>query len=119
VGRQLAPGITTRVFDGEQAMVSIVTLKPFAVGLEHSHPEEQWGFLLEGSAVRAQGGVETPVKPGDFWRTPGGTAHSLRAGEAGALVLDIFSPPRQAYRQPGVGFGSGGRTAPQGEPDAA
>jgi quercetin dioxygenase-like cupin family protein len=62
--------------------------------------------LLEGSAVRVQDGEEIPVKKGDFWRAPGNVPHTMRAGPAGARVLDVFSPPRPEYRKPGSGFAS-------------
>jgi len=88
-------------------MLSIVTIAPNTEGQLHQHPEEQWGVLLEGSAVRIQGGEEIPVRKGDFWRTPGGVPHTMRAGPEGAKVLDIFSPPRPEYRIPGKGFGAG------------
>jgi quercetin dioxygenase-like cupin family protein len=103
--RELAPGVTTRIFAGEQAMLSVVTIAPDTMGTMHHHPEEQWGVLLEGSAIRIQGGEEIPVKKGDFWRTPGGVPHTMKAGPEGAKVLDIFSPPRPEYRKPGKGFG--------------
>ena len=103
--RELAPGLTTRIFAGEQAMLSIVTIAPNAEGTLHHHPEEQWGVLLEGSAIRVQGGEEIPVQKGDFWRTPGNVPHTMRAGPEGARVLDIFSPPRPEYRKHGRGFG--------------
>lgn len=103
--RELAPGLTTRIFAGEQAMLSVVTIAPNAEGTMHHHPEEQWGVLLAGSAVRFQGGEEIPVKVGDFWRTPGGVPHTMRAGPDGARVLDIFSPPRPEYKKAGSGFG--------------
>ncbi|MFZ6761157.1 cupin domain-containing protein [Pseudoroseomonas sp. WGS1072] len=102
--RELAPGLSTRIFAGEHAMLSIVTIAPGAAGEMHQHPEEQWGVLLEGSAVRIQGGEEITVRKGDFWRTPGGVPHTMRAGPDGARVLDIFSPPRAEYRVPGKGF---------------
>lgn len=104
--RELAPGLSTRIFAGEHAMLSIVTIAPGAAGEMHQHPEEQWGVLLEGSAVRIQGGEEIAVRKGDFWRTPGGVPHTMRAGPDGARVLDIFSPPRAEYRVPGKGFAS-------------
>jgi quercetin dioxygenase-like cupin family protein len=44
--RELGPGVTTRIFSGEQAMLSVVTLAPNAQGTLHHHPEEQWGVLL-------------------------------------------------------------------------
>ncbi len=105
--RELTTGVTTRIFAGEQAMLSIVTIAPNASGTLHQHPEEQWGVLLEGSAVRVQGEEEIAVKKGDFWRTPGGVPHTMRAGPEGAKVLDIFSPPRPEYRVAGKGFGTG------------
>ncbi len=104
IPRQLAEGIATRVFPGDQAMLSLVTIEPNAEGRMHSHPEEQWGILLEGEGVRVQGGVEVAVKKGDFWRTPGGVPHSFRAGPSGATVLDVFAPPREEYRKAGSGF---------------
>ena len=104
--RELAPGLSTRIFAGEHAMLSVVTLAPNAEGTVHHHPEEQWGFLLEGSAIRVQGEEEIPVRKGDFWRTPGNVPHTMRAGPDGARVLDIFSPPRAEYKKPGTGFGN-------------
>ncbi len=104
--RELGPGLSTRIFAGEQAMLSVVTIAPNAIGTMHQHPEEQWGVLLEGSAVRFQGGEEIAVKKGDFWRTPGNVPHTMRAGPQGARVLDVFSPPRPEYRKPGSGFAS-------------
>jgi quercetin dioxygenase-like cupin family protein len=102
--RELGPNLTTRIFAGEQAMLSVVTIAPNGQGTLHQHPEEQWGILLEGSAIRVQGDEEIPVKKGDFWRTPGGVPHTMRAGAEGARVLDIFCPPRPEYRKPGKGF---------------
>ncbi len=105
--RELAPGLTTRIFAGEQAMLSVVAFEPHAEGTLHSHPEEQWGVMLDGDGVRTQGGEDIPVKAGDFWRTPGGVPHTLKAGANGARVLDVFSPPREEYRKAGSGFGDG------------
>src|SRR5207249_5663798 len=54
--RQLAPGITARVFPGVHAMLSVVTLEPHSVSPVHSHPNEQWGVCLEGEWIRIQDG---------------------------------------------------------------
>lgn len=104
IARTLAEGITTRVFPGEQAMLSVVSFEPGSRGSIHAHPEEQWGVLLRGSGTRIQDGVEVRVSEGDFWRTPGGVPHGFVAGSDGAKVLDIFAPPREAYRKAGEGF---------------
>ncbi len=104
--RELAPGLTTRIFPGDQAMLSIVDIAPDAEGKVHHHPEEQWGVMLEGSGIRVQGDEEIPVSKGDFWRTPGDVPHTMRAGPEGARILDIFAPPRAEYRKAGSGFGA-------------
>jgi quercetin dioxygenase-like cupin family protein len=102
--RQLAAGVGTHIFVGDAAMLSVVVFEPNAQGTLHHHPEEQWGVMLEGSAIRVQGDEEIPVVKGDFWRTPGNVPHTMRAGPDGARVLDVFSPPRADYRKPGSGF---------------
>lgn len=104
--RKLAEGMHTRLFTGENIMLSVLRVAPGTVGEMHSHPEEQWGLVLEGSGIRIQDGVETPVAAGDFWYTQGGLPHGFRTGENGALVLDIFSPPRSGFRESGEGFGA-------------
>ena len=106
ISRTLAEGIDTNIFVGDGAMVSVVEAGPNAKGSIHSHPEEQWGVLLKGSAIRIQDGVEHEVKAGDFWRTPGGVEHGLIAGPEGCTVLDIFAPPREEYKKAGSGFGA-------------
>jgi len=105
IERQLAPGLSARIFTGEPAMLSVVDVAPHAKGSVHHHPEEQWGVMLEGSGIRTQGDERIEVKKGDFWRTPGNVPHTLEAGPNGCRVLDIFSPPRAEYRKPGSGFG--------------
>lgn len=107
IRRELAAGITTRIFPGDQAMLSVVRLDPNAEGTLHSHPQEQWGVMLEGSAVRTQDGKDFSVRAGDFWRTPGGVPHTVKAGPEGAVILDVFAPPRDEYRAAGKGFGDG------------
>jgi quercetin dioxygenase-like cupin family protein len=107
IRRILGEGIETRVFPGSQAMLSVVRFQPGSAGAMHSHPEEQWGVLLEGECIRMQGEEAVAMKAGDFWHTPGGVPHGIRTGPSGALVLDIFSPPRPEYTRPGEGFGQG------------
>ncbi len=104
MARELAEGITTRIICGEQAILSVVRIEPHTRGKVHSHPEEQWGLLLEGECVRIQGDEEVAMGAGDFWHTPSGVSHGIRTGEVGATVLDVFSPPREEYRKPGRGF---------------
>ncbi|MFV2031623.1 MAG: cupin domain-containing protein, partial [Gammaproteobacteria bacterium] len=77
IARKLAPGITTTVFPGDQAMISVVRLEPEARGVLHRHPEEQWGYCVSGSGIRFQGDDAIAVSAGDFWRTPGDLPHTI------------------------------------------
>ena len=109
--RQLAPGVTARIFPGVNVMLSVVTLEPHAVSPVHVHANEQWGVCLEGEWIRIQDGVEHHVKAGEFWQTPPDVPHGGRALDRRCVVLDIFAPPREEYRQAGAGFGAA-RLAP-------
>ena len=104
--RQLAPGVTARVFPGVHAMLSVVTLEPHASSPVHAHPNEQWGVCLEGEWIRVQDGVEHHVRAGDFWQTPPNVPHGGRTLDRRCVVLDIFAPPREEYRQAGQGLGA-------------
>ena len=107
VARELAPGVATRVVAGDQAMFSVVSFEPNAAGSMHSHPEEQWGVVLEGSGVRTQDGVAVPVAVGtgdEVVLDPAGRPPEVTDG---AKVLDVFAPPREAYRTSGSGFAAG------------
>ena len=103
--RELTEGITAQIFPGEQAMISVVRVEPYAEGKIHSHVEEQWGYLVEGSIKRIQDGDIFEVSKGHFWRTPSNVPHGVIGGPNGAVILDIFSPPRSDYLKSGKGFG--------------
>jgi len=109
--RQLAPGIAARIFPGVHVMLSVVTIEPHSTSPEHSHPNEQWGVCLEGEWIRIQDGEEHHVKAGDFWQTPPNVPHGGRTLHRRCVVLDIFAPPREEYRQAGQGYG---RASPEG-----
>lgn len=102
--RKLQDGITTNIFFGQNIMLSIAEIAPNTISTIHSHPEEQWGYLLEGECIRMQDGEEVAMKQGDFWYTPGNTPHGVRTGKNHAVIMDIFSPPRGAYTKPGEGL---------------
>ena len=102
--RQLAQGLTARVFPGQHLMLSVVEIEPGSLSPVHAHPNEQWGVCLEGEWIRIQDGVEHHVKAGDFWQTPPNVPHGGRATDMRALVLDIFAPPREEYRTAGSGY---------------
>ena len=68
--RELGEGIITRIFPGDQAMVSVVKIDPNSTGKIHSHPQEQWSLMVDGSATRIQGNEKISVRKGDICCTP-------------------------------------------------
>ena len=104
IKRELTKGVNARIFPGDEAMISIVNLQPNAAGNIHNHPQEQWGIMISGSGIRIQNKDKIPVVEGDFWRTPGGIDHGFIAGKDGAIIVDVFAPPREEYKKEGKGF---------------
>ena len=41
IARQLSEGLETRIFPGDNAMISVVRVAPGKAGDLHAHPEEQ------------------------------------------------------------------------------
>ena len=91
------PGVEIRTSAGTNLMLSVVRLEPESVVLDHSHPHEQMGYLLEGRLEFTVGGVTQLLGPGDVWRIPGGVVHRVRALDQPAVALDVFHPIREDY----------------------
>lgn len=92
------PGVDLRLVSGQQIMISVVNLKPYAEVAMHSHPHEQMGMLLEGELDFTVGNERRTVTAGEFWRIPGGVMHGCVAGDQPAKAIDIFHPPREDYQ---------------------
>lgn len=100
--RELGTGLTTRIFSGDQAMLSIVSFEPNSEGVLQHHPEEQWGSCWRAppSGCRAgrrsrSGRATSGVRRGMF-RTrcePAQTAHGSSTSSA-RRVLSTASPAR-------------------------
>jgi len=93
----LADGYLARVVHGERLTLAVVEIEPGAKLPEHRHDNEQFGMVIEGSVVFRVGEDERSLGAGGIWRIPSGTFHTVTAGDAGAVVIDIFSPPREDW----------------------
>jgi len=96
--KELVPGTTANLAWGEKIMLSLVEIGPGSVVPMHSHPHEQAGIVVEGEFDFIIGGERRRVKPGDMYIIPGGVQHSAIGLDKNALVLDVFSPPRDDYK---------------------
>lgn len=96
--QQLAEGFLARAVHGERLTLAVVEVAPDAVLPEHRHDNEQFGMVIEGTLAFRIGDEERTVGPGGIWRIPSNTPHSVVAGPAGAVLLDLFSPPRDDWQ---------------------
>lgn len=97
--QQLFEGFLARSVHGEQLTLAVVEIEPNAVLPEHEHVNEQFGMVLRGAARFTVGDETRELGPGDIWRIPAHTRHTLVAGPDGAEVLDVFSPPRDDWSE--------------------
>jgi quercetin dioxygenase-like cupin family protein len=74
-----------------------VSLDPDTVVPEHRHPHEQTGILLRGAVRFTVGGETRDLQPGDMWVIPGDTPHDVVAGPDGAVLVELFAPPREDW----------------------
>jgi unsaturated pyranuronate lyase len=91
-------GVHARVLHGERLTFSVVELDPDSVVPEHSHEQEQLGMCLTGSLLFRVGDESRELGPGDTWSIPSNVSHEVHVGPDGAVVIDVFAPTRDDWR---------------------
>jgi quercetin dioxygenase-like cupin family protein len=95
----LAEGVTARPLFGEGAMINLIEFEPRATVPLHSHPHEQLGMVLRGMQALVVDGEAHELGPMQGYVIPGGIEHSAYCGPEGALVIDVFQPVRDDYKE--------------------
>ena len=96
---ELADGVTGRPLFGEGAMLNLIEFAPGSEVPLHSHPHEQLVIVLRGMQALVVDGKAHELGPHEGYVLPGGVEHSAYCGPDGALVLDVFRPVRDDYRE--------------------
>ena len=66
------------VVEGERMQVGLITIPRGTASQPHSHPNEQWTYVLKGKArVRVVGQAETLAGPGTLIYSPANVVHSV------------------------------------------
>jgi len=66
------------VVEGERMQVGLITIPRGTASQPHSHPNEQWTYVLKGKArVRVAGQAETLATPGTLIYSPANVVHSV------------------------------------------
>jgi quercetin dioxygenase-like cupin family protein len=81
----------------DEAMLCEFFIERDAVIPEHSHHNDQVGYVVYGEIEIIIGGQRQICYGGDSYAVPGGILHQARAIRD-TLTLDSFSPPRNDYR---------------------
>jgi quercetin dioxygenase-like cupin family protein len=92
-------GVHARVVHGEKITLGVIELDPNGVVPEHRHENEQLGICVSGSLVFRVGDESRELGPGETWTIPGNVPHEVHVGPEGAVVIDVFVPPRADWRE--------------------
>lgn len=91
-------GVHGRVVHGDRITLGVIELDPNSVVPEHSHENEQLGICLSGSLAFRVGDESRELGAGETWTIPGNVPHEVHVGPEGAVVIDVFVPPRDDWR---------------------
>lgn len=105
--KEIKPGFKRRVFTGHDMMLTLWRIRDGAGPTPYDcHPDnEQFGIILKGELDFRIGSDERRLlKPGDVYWAPKGYLHGdsqfIGDPESGETwILDMFTPPREEYRQ--------------------
>jgi quercetin dioxygenase-like cupin family protein len=92
-------GIHARIVHGERLTLGVVELDANGVVPEHAHEHEQLGLCLAGSLVFRVGEESRELGPGETWCIPSNVPHEVHVGPHGAVVIDVFVPARDDWRE--------------------
>ena len=96
--RRIWDGVHGRVVHGEQITLGVIELDPGSVVPEHRHENDQLGICLSGSLLFRVGKESRELAAGATWSIPANVPHEVRVGAEGAVVIDVFVPPRDDWR---------------------
>ena len=97
--RRIWDGVHGRVVHGDRLTVGVIELDPGSVVPEHSHDHEQLGMCLSGSLMFRVGDESRELGPGETWTIPSNAPHEVQVGPEGAVVIDVFAPTRDDWRE--------------------
>jgi quercetin dioxygenase-like cupin family protein len=89
--------VKARRIEGARITMAVVELAPDSVVPGHRHENEQLGMVITGSVIFTIGDETRELGPGGTWRIPSDVPHGVTTGPAGAVVIDVFAPPRRDW----------------------
>jgi quercetin dioxygenase-like cupin family protein len=96
--QDLWPGYRARMFHGKQISLAVIEIEPNAQLPAHQHENEQSGVLVRGSITFTVAGERRTVHAGEAWMIPSNAPHDAIAGPQGAIIVEVWSPPREDFQ---------------------
>jgi quercetin dioxygenase-like cupin family protein len=96
--RRIWEGVHGRVLHGDRITLGVIELDPNSIVPEHNHEHEQLGMCVAGSLQFRVGSETKELGPGDTWSIPSNVPHEVQVGPDGAVVIDVFAPTRDDWR---------------------
>lgn len=81
---------------GESMLMTEFLLRKDAILPEHSHPNEQTGYLVKGKIRLFIGDASEELVPGDSWNIAKDVLHRAEILED-SVAIEVFSPVREDY----------------------
>jgi quercetin dioxygenase-like cupin family protein len=84
------PGYSTAhgpVIEGERIQIGLMRMPKGTGGRPHSHPNEQWVYVLQGTLESEVAGVKSRVSAGSLVYIPADTVHSALATPDGDVLF--------------------------------
>ncbi len=95
---EMMPGLVRRVLAvSPTMMLAEFTFEQGASVPQHSHPNDQVGYVVAGRMEMTIGNQTVICGPGDSYHAPPDIPHSGVSLEP-SVVIDVFHPPREDYR---------------------
>ena len=96
---EVLPGIKIKTLCyGDQTLMTEFMLTKDALLPEHSHENEQIGYLVSGQIKLFINDAARVINPGDSWNVPSNVKHRAEILE-NAVALEVFCPCRNDYLQ--------------------
>lgn len=86
---EFRPGIFSKVEAGSNLVMAAMEISPGKEGVEHSHPFDQCGIVVEGEIEMSIGEGKKLLKPMETYFIPAGTTHNWKTAQSSAKILDI------------------------------
>jgi quercetin dioxygenase-like cupin family protein len=87
-------GVTRRALTTARMTIASYAFEPGATFPLHSHSQEQWTLVENGSVEMTIAGRTARMGVGEWSLVDPGVEHGITAGEEGARILAIIAPPR-------------------------